>query len=37
MQCKTWSLALGVLLLGGLPARAEIVEGVMAINGAEMA
>jgi hypothetical protein len=36
MQRTTWCLTLGLLLLGGSPAGAEILKGVMAINGAEM-
>lgn len=36
MKTKTWCVALGLLLLGGSSANAEILRGVMAINGAEM-
>jgi hypothetical protein len=34
MKCLT--TALGLILLAALPAHAEIVKGVMSINGAEM-
>jgi hypothetical protein len=35
-QLSAILLGVGVLLLPGLPAQAEIIEGVMAIKGAEM-
>ena len=36
MQPKTWYVVLGLLLVGGSSASAEISHGVMSINGAEM-
>jgi len=36
MQPKTWCVGLGLLLVGGSPASAEVLHGAMAINGAEM-
>jgi hypothetical protein len=36
MQRRICFVALGLLLAGGSLVRAEVVKGVMAINGAEM-
>lgn len=36
MKHITWCIAFGLVLVGGSPASAEILQGVMAINGAEM-
>lgn len=37
MRPKSYCIALGLLLLAGSSAHAEILRGLMAINGAEMA
>ncbi len=36
MQRGTWCVALSLLLVGGSSVGAEILKGVMAIQGAEM-
>ncbi len=36
MKRRTWCIALAAMLLGGSSASAQIVAGLMAINGAEM-
>ena len=36
MRATTWCLALGLLLASGSSAKAQILKGVMDINGAEM-
>ena len=36
MPGNRWCLALGLSLVAGLPARAEIIKGVMSVTGAEM-
>jgi hypothetical protein len=36
MFLKPWCLALVLVLVAALPARAEIVKGIMGIKGAEM-
>jgi hypothetical protein len=36
MRGKPWSLALALALLAALPAPAQVLKGVMSVQGAEM-
>ena len=36
MQRKTWCIALSLMLVGGSSVSGEILQGLMAIKGAEM-
>ena len=36
MRESVWCLAIGLALLAALPAGAEVVKGVLSVNGVEM-